>query len=78
MAWDAPFEPELDPSRPGSPAALYWRLANTLERSAVLAEQHAARLSGKHQDQLASTELDHAEQARAAARRCRDLAARAH
>jgi len=55
---------------------LYLRVATTLEQSAGLAEQHAARLSNKGQDQPAGVELERAERARAGARRCRDLATR--
>lgn len=76
MVLDEPSGSELDLSRPRSRAALYTRVAATLERSARLAEQHAARVSGKGQDQLAKVELEHAGRARAAARRCRDLARR--
>lgn len=65
---------ELDLSRPGSLAALYLRVAATLEQSAALAEQHAARACSKGQDHLAAVELERAERARAAARRGRDLA----
>jgi phosphate uptake regulator len=57
-------------------AALYRRAAITLERSADLAEQHAARLTVTGQPEAARAELERAEQARAAAQRGRDLAAR--
>jgi len=57
-------------------AALYLRVATTLERSADLSEQHAARLWRTGKDKLATGELERAEQARAAAQRGRDLAAR--
>lgn len=67
---------ELDLSRRRSLVALYLRVATTLERSADLAEQHAARVSGKGQDQLAAVELERAGRARAAARGSRDLAQR--
>lgn len=71
MARDEPARPE-----PGALAALYLRTAATLERSAGLAEQHAARLSGEGRDELAKGELEQAERALAAARRCREHAAR--
>jgi hypothetical protein len=76
MALNEPSGSELDLSHPGSVAALHLRVATTLERSAGLAEQHAARVSGMGQDQLARVELERAERARAAAGRSRDLAAR--
>ena len=58
MAPNDPSGPELDLSRPGSLAALYLRVATTLERSADLAEQHAARLTGNGRDELANVELE--------------------
>lgn len=67
---------EFDVSRRGALAALYMRVATTLERSADLAEQHAARLARMGEDKRARGELERAEQARAAAQRGRDLAAR--
>ena len=76
MALNESCRPELDLSRPEELAALYLRVATTLERSAGLADQHAAYLFSKNREQLASVELERAERARTASRRCRDLAAR--
>ena len=76
MACNEPSGSELDPSRSESLSDLYARIATALERSAGLAEQHAARVSVKGQGELARVELERGERARAAARRCRDLAAR--
>lgn len=67
---------ELVVPRSQSLAALYQRVATTLERSAGLAEQHAARHSSNGQSQLATVELERAERARAAARHGRALASR--
>jgi hypothetical protein len=67
---------DLDVSRRGAMADLYLRVATALERSADLAEQHAARLSATGKDELATAELERAERTRAAARRGRDLATR--
>lgn len=58
-------------------AALYLRLAESFERSASLADDHAERLHRKGQEQLAAREFDRAEWAREAARRARELAASA-
>jgi hypothetical protein len=55
---------------------LYLRVAATLERSADLAEQHAARVFRRGHDELAAIELERAGRARAGARRSRDLAQR--
>jgi hypothetical protein len=57
-------------------AALYNRVADTLERSAELAEHHAARERGGGRAHSADIELERAERARAAAQRGRALAAR--
>jgi hypothetical protein len=76
MALDEPSASEFDLSR--ALAALYPRIATALERSAGLAEQHAARVSSKGQDELAAVELERAGRARAAARRSRELAERTH
>ena len=76
MARNEPSGSEFRLSPRGALAALYLRVATTLERSADLAEQHAARLTGMGEDNRARGELERAEQARAAAQRGRDLAAR--
>ena len=55
--------------------ALYLRVADTLERSAQLADQHAQR-SGAGQRKLAAIELERAKRARMAAARGRALASR--
>jgi hypothetical protein len=67
---------DLDVVRRGALADLYLRVATALERSADLAEQHAARLSATGKGELAAVELDRVERTRAAARRGRDLATR--
>ena len=54
MALNESCRPELDLSRPEGLAALYLRVATTLERSAGLADQHAAYLFSKNREQLAS------------------------
>jgi hypothetical protein len=76
MALDEPPGSELDLPHRRSLAALYLRVADTLERSAGLAEEHAARVAGRGEEQLARAELERARRARAAARRSRDLAGR--
>lgn len=53
-------------------AALYGKVAATLERSAQLADEHAERQRAKRQSD--ATELARAERARAGAKRARDLA----
>jgi hypothetical protein len=65
------------PDRPSSESlsALYLRVADTLDRSAELAEHHAERLRSKGQA-LAGLEFERARRARKAARRGRELAAR--
>lgn len=67
---------DLDVSRRGELSALYVRVAIALERSADLAEEHAARLAATGKADLARAELEQAERTRAAAQRGRDLAAR--
>jgi hypothetical protein len=57
-------------------AALYMRVADTLEQSAALADQHAQRHREKGKPQAAAIELERAERARRAARRGRALALR--
>ena len=76
MTPNEPSGSDVDVSRTGALAALYLRVAITLERSADLAEQHAARLTAMGQHNRARAELKQAERARAAVRRGRDLAAR--
>ena len=76
MARNATSGSDLDASRRGTLAALYLRVATTMERSAELAEKHAARLTAMGRHELASAELERADRARAAVRRGRDLAAR--
>jgi hypothetical protein len=49
-------------------------MADALEKSAALAEEHAARLDRSGREGLAELELEHAEQARRAAARGRTLA----
>lgn len=66
---------DFDVSRRGL-SALYLRVAVTLERSADLAEEHAARLSAMGKAELATAELEQAKRTRVAAQRGRDLAAR--
>ena len=70
-------------SQPRSPAleraqlaALYLRVADTLERSALLAEQHASRLRGEGRKRSSDEELERAQRARKAAERGREHAAR--
>ena len=63
MARSKPSNSELDVSRPGALAGLYLRVATALQRSPGLAEQHAARVSGRGQDQLARVELERAKHA---------------
>jgi hypothetical protein len=65
-----------DPSGRSELAALYLRVAETLERSADLAEQHAQREQQNGRWDSASTELGRAGRARDAARRGRALASR--
>jgi hypothetical protein len=76
-------EPVLTGSRPVSGgygrselAGLYARVAETLERSAQLAEQHAQHERSKRRLASAAIEVDRAERAREGARRGRALAAR--
>ncbi|MGN6871994.1 MAG: hypothetical protein ACTHMY_26685 [Solirubrobacteraceae bacterium] len=76
MARNKTSESDLEVSRRGALADLYLRVAIALERSAELAEQHAARLSATGKHELAATELERVERTRAAARRGRDLATR--
>jgi hypothetical protein len=57
-------------------AGLYARVAETLERSAQLAEQHAQHERSKRRLASAAIEVDRAERAREGARRGRALAAR--
>ena len=57
-------------------AGLYLRVAETLERSAQLAEQHAQRDRSSGRPDGAAVELERARRAREAARRGRALAAR--
>lgn len=59
-----------------SQAALYLRVADTLDRSAALAESHADRLRSNREEQLARRELQLAKRAREAAGRGRALASR--
>ena len=68
-------EPPATPQRAGL-AALYLRVANTLERSAELAEQHAQRHRDKGKEQAAAIELERCNRARLAAQRGRALALR--
>lgn len=76
MAWNTTSGADLDVSRRGAQAELYVRVAIALERSAELAEQHAARLSAMGKHELAAAELERVERTRAAAQRGRDLATR--
>jgi hypothetical protein len=55
---------------------LYLRAANALERSAVLAEDHAERLRQSGQGELTGLELERAHRARELAERARALASR--
>ncbi len=55
-------------------AALYLRVADTLERSAQLAEEHAERDRRNGRRDSAGVELERAGRAREAARRGRELA----
>lgn len=57
-------------------AALYLRVASTLERSADLAEQHAQRHRDRGKQQAAAIELERCKRARSAAQRGRALALR--
>jgi hypothetical protein len=57
-------------------AALYLRVADTLERSAELAEEHATRERKKGRRDSEGVKLDRARRAREAARRGRALASR--
>lgn len=57
-------------------SVLYLRVADTLERSAALAEDHAARLVRTGRKPLAELELERAERARQAATRGRAFASR--
>ena len=57
-------------------ARLYLRVAETLERSAQLAEQHAERERSKGRPESAGIELERAARAPNAARRGREFAAR--
>lgn len=68
-------EPPAAPQRAGL-AALYLRVANTLEQSADLAEQHAQRHRDKGKQQAAAIELERAQRARVAAQRGRAHARR--
>jgi hypothetical protein len=76
MARNQTSGPDVDVSGREALAALYLRVAAALERSADLAEQHAARLAATGKDELVRAELEQADRTRAAARRGRDLAAR--
>jgi hypothetical protein len=76
MAWNETSGSDLDVSRPGVLSALYIRVATALERSADLAEEHAARLAAMDKADLARAELEQAARTRVAAQRGRDLAAR--
>jgi hypothetical protein len=64
----APWQAALD--------TLYLQLADTLERTAELAEQHAQRQRETGKPQTVAIELERAERARMAARRARALARR--
>ena len=68
-------QPPATPQRAGL-AALYLRVANTLEQSAELAEQHAQRHRDKGKQQAAAIELERAKRARVAAQRGRAHALR--
>jgi hypothetical protein len=68
-------EPPATPQRAGL-AALYLRVANTLEQSADLTEQHAQRHRDKGKQQAAAIELERAQRARVAAQRGRAHALR--
>ena len=57
-------------------AEIYLRVADTLERSAALAELHAQRSRAQGNQQRLAIELQRAERARIAADRGRALAAR--
>ncbi len=61
---------------PGAPdlVALYLRVAETLERSAELAEQHAERCRRKGERESAATELACAKRAHTTAQRGRAMA----
>jgi hypothetical protein len=71
-----PRSAEIGLPDPASLDALYLRVANALELSAALAEDHAERMSRNGQDYLAGVELERAERARAAAERGRALVSR--
>jgi hypothetical protein len=58
------------------PIALYLRAADTLERSAALAEDHARRCRDAGAHEAADLELERARRARIAAQRVRALAVR--
>lgn len=68
-------EPVAAPS-PATLAALYLRVADTLEQSAQLAEEHAQRWRDKGEQQWAAVELERAKRARIAADRGRAHAQR--
>jgi len=55
-------------------ASLYLRVAETLDESADLADQHAERCRGAGRAQLMEVELENARRARAAAQRGRAAA----
>jgi len=57
-------------------AALYLRVADTLERSALLAEHHASHHRSKGRKTSSDEELERAKRAREAAERGREHAAR--
>ncbi len=56
--------------------ALYLRVADTLERSAELAEEHAGRERNNGRRESEGVELDRARRAREGARRARALGSR--
>ena len=68
-------DPPIDPERSGL-VALYLRVAEALETSAQLAEEHARRERDRGREFSADVELDNAQRAREAARRGRDRASR--
>lgn len=76
MARNEPSASDLGVAWRAEVAALYLRVATTLERSAELAEEHAARFTAAGRDKLAMDERVQAERSRSAAQRGRDLAAR--
>jgi hypothetical protein len=71
-----PKIPDVDVRVSASPDDLYVRAANALERSALLAEDHAERLRQSGLGELAELELERARRARELAEHGRALASR--